>query len=422
MPAVTPRPVVEQRALRPPATPNGNPSGVPPASVGVPDYVPGDPNGVEIVGDDGPPRGRTRFTASPWSGWPAEWNTPVLGGHGEDLVDTAWMCLDLNVSIISTMPPYLVQSTGLVPAVSWLTNPDPDLYTSWNEFAKQLWWDYQMGEAFVIRTSSFHDGWPARFHVIEPWLVNVEMGADGRRHYDIGGMEIREGIGEPLLHIRYKSTTSSARGVGPLDAGRARMVAAGLLQRYAAQVVASGGVPYYVITHPDELDDKQAVKLQNQWFESRMSSLGMPAVMSGGIGIETLQISPEEMALLDLSRYNDSRIAVLLGVPPFLAGLPSGGDSLTYSTAAGLFDYHWRAGLKPKVDPVVHALSGWALPRGTNVEVNRDEYVRPGPLERAQFYDIMVRIGALTPEQVQELERFAISGDAATVTPAGALT
>ena len=58
-----------------------------------------------------------------------------------------------------------------------------------------------------------------------------------------------------------------------------------------------------------------------------MSSLGMPAVMSGGIGIETLQISPEEMALLDLSRYNDSRIAVLLGVPPFLAGLPSGGDS-----------------------------------------------------------------------------------------------
>ena len=70
----------------------------------------------------------------------------------------------------------------------------------------------------------------------------------------------------------------------------------------------------------------------------------------------------------------------------------------------------------------MHALSGWALPRGTNVEVNRDEYVRPGPLERAQTYDIMVRIGALTPEQVQELERFAISGDAATVTPAGALT
>ena len=47
-------------------------------------------------------------------------------------------------------------------------------------------------------------------------------------------------------------------------------------------------------------------------------------------------------------------------------------------------EQHWQAGLKPKADPVVAAISGWALPRGTDLEVNRDEYVRPGPLERAQ--------------------------------------
>jgi phage portal protein BeeE len=142
----------------------------------------------------------------------------------------------------------------------------------------------------------------------------------------------------------------------------------------------------------------------------------MPAVLSGGIEIETLQISPTDMALLELSQYTDSRIAVLLGVPPFLAGLPSGGDSMTYSNVTSLFDYHWRAGLRPKVAPVVHALSQWALPRGTDVEVNRDEYVRPDPLARAQTYDILVRIGALTPADVQRLERFAIAGQSAAPT------
>ena len=53
----------------------------------------------------------------------------------------------------------------------WLTNPDPDVYTSWEEFAKQLFWDYQLGEAFVLATARYATGWPARFHVVPPWYV-----------------------------------------------------------------------------------------------------------------------------------------------------------------------------------------------------------------------------------------------------------
>ena len=128
------------------------------------------------------------------------------------------------------------------------------------------------------------------------------------------------------------------------------------------------------------------------------------------------------MALLDLSKYNESRIVVMLGVPPFLAGLPSGGDSMTYSNTAALFDYHWRGGLKPKVDPVVSALSAWALPRGTNIEVNRDEYVRPGPLERAQTFQILEGIGVLDASDIQHLERFVISGEQTAPNPVGVLT
>jgi len=314
------------------------------------------------------------------------------------------------------MPPYATRNHAPVEPPAWLANPDPELYGSWNEFAKQLWWDFQMGEAFVVCTARYADGWPARFHVVEPWLVDAEMGADGRRHYRIGSID----PGDDLLHIRYKSTTSAARGTGPLDAGAARLVSAGLLQRYANRVVESGGVPYYVLKHPDELAAEQIAALQNQWWQSRTSQLGMPAVMSGGIEIEALQFNPTDMMLLELSQYTEARIAVLLGVPPFLVGLPSGGDSLTYSTTETLFDYHWRAGLRPMVEPVVAALSNWALPGGRNIELNRDEYVRPGPLERAQTYEILIRIGVLTARDVQQIERFALEGQA--LTPAGAIS
>ena len=117
------------------------------------------------------------------------------------------------------------------------------------------------------------------------------------------------------------------------------------------------------------------------------------------------------MALLELAQFNESRIAVLLGVPPFLVGLPSGGDSMTYSNVSSIFDYHWRAGLRPKAQAVMAALSEWLLPRQTRVELNRDEYVQPGPYERAQTAEILNRIvdadgnPALSVAEIREAER-----------------
>jgi hypothetical protein len=93
---------------------------------------------------------------------------------------------------------------------------------------------------------------------------------------------------------------------------------------------------------------------------------------------------------------------------------------MTYSNVNALFDYHWRAGLRPKVSPIVHGLSLWLLPRGTDIEVNRDEYVRPDPYTRAQTWEILIRIGVLTARQVQEIERFVVSAGA-TAPTAGAL-
>ena len=136
-----------------------------------------------------------------------------------------------------------------------------------------------------------------------------------------------------MLHIRYQSRIGDAHGHGPLEAGRARLVAApvsgplrhqpGRRRRRSRNAV---------LKHPDELTaDPGRRCCRPQWVEARMSSMGLPAVLSGGIEFETLQFSPADMALVDLAQFNESRIAVLLGVPPFLIGLPSGGDSMTYS-------------------------------------------------------------------------------------------
>ncbi|HEV8167602.1 MAG TPA: phage portal protein [Actinomycetota bacterium] len=348
-----------------------------------------------------------RPVAQPWAGWPAEWDVPPWNGGGAltRLTDTAWTCIDLNASVLASMPPYLVGANPTVDA-AWLENPDPDLYTSWDEFAKQLVWDYQLGEVFVLATARYATGYPARFHVVPGWTVNVEMDS-GRRRYSIGSYDVTA----DLLHVRYQSTTADAHGHGPLEVGAGRLVASSVLARYAAGLASSGGVPTSILTHPEELRPAQAAELQQAWITARTANLGAPAVLSGGVEWKATQLNPRDMALVELASWNDARIAVLLGVPPFLAGLPSGGDSMTYSNVTSLFDYHWRAGLRPKAQAIMGALSGWLLPRGTLVEVNRDAYVRPGPLERAQTYQILNALvdqqgnPAITVQEIRDAER-----------------
>ena len=82
----------------------------------------------------------------------------------------------------------------------------------------------------------------------------------------------------------------------------------------------------------------------------------------------------------------------MLGVPPFLVGLPRRrlDDVLERER---LFDYHWRDGLQPDGrQRSWPACPSGCCPAGTTVEVNKDAYVQPTPYERAQTYEILNRI------------------------------
>lgn len=393
-------------------TSNGNPS----SSVG-PDYSPGDPDGFEFDRTETFSRGLPMLSPSPWSGWPAEWSVPNFGagaGFGQ-LVDTAWNALDLNSSVIAAMPVYQTVSGTIAPQRSWMVNPDPSIYTSWYEFAKQLFWDFMLGEAFVLPFERYADGYPRTMRVISPGFVKVEM-AGGYRRYLIGTRDVTDEI----LHIRYQSSTNNPHGVGPLEAAGARMVTLGVLGRHVDEVISTGGVPRYLLEVDRQLTADQAKDLLDQWMVSRTGSLGRPGVLSGGVTLSSVQqMSPKDLALLELVQWNESRVAVSLGVPPFLLGLPSGGDSMTYSNVSSLFDFHDRSSIRPKVTAVMSALSNWAMPRGTSVELNRDEYSRPALAERATAYQTLVAIGALTGDEVRSMERFNGVGAASALTGGG---
>jgi len=388
-----------------------------PPTVG-PQYSPGDPDGVEILTPEPATQQRMAvIVPSGWDGLPAGWAPQwSASSNFEDTVDTAWAALDLNSSVLSSMPVYRMRNGQILEPTSWMTNPDPTIYTGWAEFSKQLFWDYQAaGEAFVLPMAPGADGWPLNFRVIPPPFVTVEMNAGIRRYWLGGTLDVTDDI----LHIRYKSRTDNPHGVGPLESGRNRLIAAGVLSQYVNEIAEGGWIPPYFLETDARMSRAQTDELLEQYMASRMASFGQrgkPGVLSSGLKARSLQLTPEQLSLVDLSKWNESRISVLLGVPPILLGLPSGGDSMTYKNVDSLFDFHDRAGLKPKVTHVMQALSGWALPRGQTVELNRDEYTRPSLLERATADEKFVAMGALSVEQVQTMERFTGSVAAEALT------
>lgn len=381
--------------------PNDNP----PTSVGGDDWRPGDPDGVQFEGEPVESRALPMIIPSPWDGWPAEWSTPAWGGvEMTRLVDTAWDCIDLNASILSSLPVYRTQGGRIVEPKPWMVNPDPLIYASWQEFANQLFWEYQLGEAFVLATSYFADTYPRTFRVIPASLVNVEV-VEGVRTYRIGQRDVTA----DMLHIRYRSTTdpNQPRGVGPLAAAGARIVTIGVLQRYVQNLSETGGRPLWWITSDKVLDQDDANEYQKRVTDARRRNAGEPAVLGKGATVGQAQaMSAKDMALLEISQWNESRIATKLGVPPYVLGLPSGGDSMTYSNVSQLFTFHDRAWLRPKANAVMSALSNWLLPAGQAVELNRDEYTRPELKERAEAYEILTRSEILGVAEAQRMERF----------------
>jgi HK97 family phage portal protein len=383
-------------------TPNANP----PATVGE-GYNPGDPEGFEIAPAEIEARSLPVFYPSPWSGWPGEWNTPAWDGSSKynALVDVAWGCLDKNASVLSTLPVYRTRNGKVISPTSWMVNPDPFVYSSWHEFAKQLFWDFQLGEAFVVSMSHFSDGYPMRFRVIPPWAFHVEF-VDGLRVYRIGGPTGKD-VTEDVLHIRYKSSTDNARGVGPLEVAGGRMLTAGVLAKYVREFAETGGIPQQTIEAEGPLTEDEAADLQQQYMASRVQNNSAPPVFdNGGKLVDHKAVSPKDAAMLELGQFTESRIAVLLGVPPFLVGLPSGGDSMTYSNVHTLFDFHDRQTLRSLATQVMGAISYWALPLGQRVEINRDEYSRPPFDQRAKAWSELIAAGVVTPEAVALYERF----------------
>src|SRR6185312_2185650 len=204
-----------------------------------------------------------------WQGWPVEWDTPRWGdsigaGNAASRVSVVFGAIDLNASILATMPPYRIKGGAPAEPLPWMHNPQPEVYTGWIEAFKQVVAAYMSGEAFLWATYRYRDGVDGAPGSVRQWVmvnpswVKIKMIGQIRRYY-MADVDVTEDI----LHLRYASVPGVAHGVGPLEALASNLFGAAALERYMAQIAVRGGVPWGVLTAPGNLSEPQAHQLRD---------------------------------------------------------------------------------------------------------------------------------------------------------------
>ena len=174
--------------------------------------------------------------------------------------------------------------------------------------------------------------------------------------------------------------------------------AAAQLERSALNF-AMNPIPQTVLKNRVGLTKDKLQQLGTAWAKARRES--STAILNGDIDIETLGYDPKSLQMNEARQYLALELCRAMGLPAWFASADP--QSNTYSNAVNqrrdLVDFS----LRPYLTAFEERMSFADItPAGTKCRFDLDDFLRGNPLERAQVYEILNRIGAMTVEQIRE--------------------
>ncbi len=212
--------------------------------------------------------------------------------------------------------------------------------------------------------------------------------------YMVDGMHVPEsGIGSLVVF--------SGLDEGVLNRAGRTIRAAQELEK-AAELYAKEPVPTMVLkSNGTNLAPERITKLLESWKVARNTRA--TAFLNADVELTALGFDPQKLQLNEARQYLATELARAVGIPAsFLsAELTSQTYSTTVMERKALIDFS----LRNIITPIEQRLSmADFVPNGVEVRFDIDDFLRGSALERAQVYEILNRIGAMSVEQIQEEE------------------
>lgn len=327
----------------------------------------------------------------------AFWETLRGTGFTPTLLERVWVadrCMQLCCQEIASMPLRFFGTTE--PA--WIANPDPVWFPNGigDAVFAAAWSMYGWGDAFLYITSTYANGLPSGWTVLNPAPISVEQNVDGTRKFRSGNALLDP---DRVVQIT-RNPHGGLRGTSALRSYAPHLWAADAAGELGKVMVGEGSVPHAILKleKGHKITKEQAAEIQAQWASASAIRRGMPAVLPPEIDFQQLAFSPRDLLLLDSQQFEARVIASAFGVPPFLLGMPLEG-SLTYQSPDMLIEQWWRTELRPAQFRISQALSANMLPRGSWVEFEARDILAPPLPDLVKAWSQLLADGAVTIDE-----------------------
>ena len=146
---------------------------------------------------------------------------------------------------------------------------------------------------------------------------------------------------------------------------------------------------------------KERLQALKETFLNRTSK--SITVLNADVSLDTVGFDPKQMQMNEARQYLALELCRAIGLPAWFASADP--SSMTYSNAVNqrrdLIDFS----IRPILTIIEQRLSLTDFtPASQYIRYNLDDFLRGNPYERAQVYEILNRIGAMSPEEIREME------------------
>ena len=279
-----------------------------------------------------------------------------------------------------------------------INQPDPRVagFVIYNWLAEDIWL-YGAGYGQVLEMYSSTDGGRVRAWTrVSPERVTVDTDF---KNTEITGYKV-DGYAVPLQGVG-----SLIRFDGP-DEGllhrAGKTIAAAVYLENAAVNYAKEPAPTMVLkSNGTNLTAERISALLSAWKTARQSR--STAFLNADVDLKEFGFDPKSMQLAEARQYVALELARACGIPAYFLSAET--TSMTYSNAVSerrsLVDFS----LRPILKAIEERLSlPDFVPNPVMVRFALDDFLRGNALERAQVYEILNRIGAMSVEQIQREE------------------
>ena len=359
---------------------------------------------------------------------PSRWFINWLGG-GEtssgELVDeetamkmaAVYACVRVLSQSVAKLPIHVYKKEGskkeidMKHPVAYLLETRPNPYMTPYDFKLTMEAHRQLYGNAYAEIQFGRDGYPKGLWILNPAVTEVVT--DEKNHGKVwyttvlpDGQAVKLKY-ENVLHIKNIGLTG-LKGMSPVAVAREIIGSQMASQKYVSQFYKNGTTAKGVLTVPGVTLKPEAKKIVREEWEKMntgMTNANRIAILDSGITYQDLTMSQADAQFIETQKFNTNDIARIYNVPPHMIA------DLEHATFSNI-EHQSISFVKNTLQPLIvsweqalrYQLFTPTEQKKYYCKYNVDSELRGDSKSRAEYYEIMERIGAYTIDEIRDKE------------------